>query len=248
MIHTDFTAMLVKTRAIVLHAFRYGETKLIVDAVTADYGRMSLIAAVSKSPRGKLKKQYFQPLFILEIVVDLRRRPGLQPLKEARVAVPYVSVPFEPLKLSVAMFTAEFVRAATRREQLDPLTFAYIENSLRWLDGCDGSISNFHLVFMMRLSKFLGFYPNIDDYTSGCRFDLRASCFRLDAPLHADCLSPEESRGVVTLLRMNYPTMHLFKMTRAERNRMADVILRYYQIHIPDFPELKSFAVLKELF
>ena len=248
MIHTDFTAMLVKTRAIVLHAFRYGETKLIVDAVTADYGRMSLIAAVSKSPRGKLKKQYFQPLFILEIVVDLRRRPGLQPLKEARVAVPYASVPFEPLKLSVAMFTAEFVRAATRREQLDPLTFAYIENSLRWLDGSTGGFANFHVVFMMRLTRFLGFYPNTDGYTEGSWFDLRAASFAPDAPLHHDRLAPDEARKVNLLLRMNFATMHLFRMTRAERNRMTEIIIRYYELHLPDFHELKSFDVVKEIF
>ena len=45
---------------------------------------------------------------------------------------------------------------------------------------------------------------------------------------------------------MNYATMHLYKMSRTERGRMADIILRYYQIHVPDFPELKSLPVLKE--
>ena len=240
--------MLVKTKAIVLHSFRYGESKVIVDMLTPANGRMACIATVPKSPKGRLKKQYFQPLFIIEAVVDVRQRSRLQRVREARVAVPFVSIPFNPYKLSIAMFTAEFLRHATRREPSDELIYDYVENSILWLDGCTGSFANFHLVFMMRMSKFLGFYPNTDGYTPGCRFDLRASCFCDGTPLHNDCLQPDEARRIVMLLRMNFPTMHLFRMSHEERNRMADVILRYYEIHIPDFPELKSLPVLKELF
>lgn len=240
--------MLLKTKAIVLHSFKYGESKLIIELLTAEYGRQGCIATIGKSPRDKLKKQYFQPLTILEAIIDMRQRVRLQRLKEARVAVPFTSIPFNPLKLSISLFTAEFLRYATRQELADLPTYDYVENSILWLDGCGGHFSNFHLVFMMRLTRFLGFYPNLEDYTPGCRFDLRASCFRTDVPLHNDSLPPDESDKMSLLLRMNYPTMHLYKMTHTERNRMADVILRYYQIHIPDFPELKSLPVLKELF
>lgn len=240
--------MLVKTKAIVLHSFKYGESKLIIDLLTAGYGRQACIATIGKSRGGKLQKQYFQPLFILEVIIDMRQRVRLQRLKEARIYVPFMSIPFNPFKLSISLFMAEFLRHATRKEPVDTLTYAYVENSIMWLDGCDGHFANFHLVFMMRLSKFLGFYPNLDGYVPGCRFDLRSSCFRTDMPLHNDCLPPEESEKISLLLRMNYPTMHLYKMSHAERNRMADVILRYYQIHIPDFPELKSLQVLKEIF
>ena len=238
--------MLIKTKAIVLHSFRYGESKIIVDMLTEELGRTACIATAGKSARGGMKRQYFQPLTIIEAVAETRRQ-GLMPLKEARVAAAYASIPFDPVKLPVALFLAEFIGNATRKATADKPAFAYIENSILWLDGCDRHFANFHLVFMMRMAKFLGFYPNLDDYTPGCRFDLRASCFRSDAPLHTDCLSPADSERITLLLRMNYPTMHLYKMTRDERNRMADVILRYYQLHIPDFPEMKSLDVLKEL-
>ena len=147
--------MLVTTRAIVLHSFRYGETKTVVDLLTAGHGRVACIATLSKSPKAKLKKQYFQPLFIIEAVIDLRQRSRLQRLKEARVAMPFTSIPFSPPKLAIAMFTAEFLRSATRGEQADETLFAYVENSVMWLDGCASHFANFHLVFMMRLARFL---------------------------------------------------------------------------------------------
>lgn len=240
--------MLVKTKAIVLHSFKYGETKIIVDMFTEEHGRLSCIATVGKSARGKLKRQYFQPLTLVEAVADMHRRTGLYPLKEAKVAAAYASIPFDPLKLPVALFVAEFLSNATRKEQPDRLTFAYIENSLRWLDGSTGGFANFHVVFMMRLTRFLGFYPNTDGYTEGSWFDLRAASFAPDAPLHHDRLAPGEARKVNLLLRMNFATMHLFRMTRAERNRMTEIIIRYYELHLPDFHELKSLDVVKEIF
>ena len=240
--------MLIKTKAIVLHSLKYGESKLIIDMLTPGEGRMSCIAALARRPRAGLKPQYFQPLTMIEAVIDVRRTASLHRVREARVAVPYASIPFSPAKTAIALFTAEFLRAATRREPADGLTYDYVENSLSWLDGCRERFANFHLVFTMRMTKFLGFYPNTDGYAPGSRFDLRSGAFTAGPPTHADCLPPDESAGMLKLLRMNYPNMHLFKMTRAERNRMAEVILRYYEIHIPDFPELKSFAVLKDLF
>ena len=43
-------------------------------------------------------------------------------------------------------------------------------------------------------------------------------------------------------------TMHLFAMSRAERNRCLTIINDYYRLHLPNFPLLKSLDVLKELF
>ena len=50
------------------------------------------------------------------------------------------------------------------------------------------------------------------------------------------------------LMRLNYTTMRLLSLTRSERNRIVDVILYYYKLHLPEFPEMKSLPVLKELF
>ena len=49
-------------------------------------------------------------------------------------------------------------------------------------------------------------------------------------------------------MRMNYDTMHLFTMSRAERIRCLTIINDYYRLHLPDFPVLKSLEILKELF
>ena len=63
--------MLVKTEAIVLHSFKLGESKLVVDMFTRETGRLSFVVSVPKTQKGRLKKQYFQPMTLLEVEVPL---------------------------------------------------------------------------------------------------------------------------------------------------------------------------------
>lgn len=241
--------MLIKTEAIVLRTFKYGENKQIVDMFTRTDGRLSFIVAMPKQGRGKIRKQIFQPLSLLNITTDLRTKVSLQKLSDAVIDVPFTTVPFDPYKLSISLFVAEFLCYALRGEQRNEPLYLYIKDSLRWLDECgSGGFANFHLVFLMRLSRFLGFFPNLDDYSEGDYFDLRTGCFTDDVPLHKDVLTPVDAGRISLMMRMNYQTMHLFRMGREDRNRLLDIAVRYYAIHIPDFPELKSIAVLRDLF
>ena len=149
----------------------------------------------------------------------------------------------------MALFLAEFLYRAMREEAENRPLFAYLEHSVIWLDECKESFANFHLVFLMRLSRFLGLYPNLEDYHAGDYFDMLNACFISIRPqLHSSYINPEEAGQLCQLMRMNYDTMHLFTMNRAERIRCLTIINDYYRLHLPDFPVLKSLEILKELF
>ena len=220
---------------------------MIVDMFTREVGRLSFIVPLSKTPKSRMKKQYFQPMTLLEIECDVRQRVQLQKLKDVRLLSAYASVPFSPEKLALSLFTAEFLYHALRSEQCNEPLFAYVCDAMRWLDAVETGFANFHLTFLMRLSRFLGFYPNLDDYVDGCVFDLRAATFSLQVPTHRDFLQPDDAQRIHTLMRMDFPTMRLYRLSRHDRNRIVDVLLYYYRLHIPQFPELKSLSVLQEL-
>ena len=239
--------MNVKTKAVVLRSLKYGERQLVVDMFCEQCGRVSFICSVPVSAKGKLKKQLFQPMTLLELEFDHRPARSLQHLRDVRLVSPYASIPFNPHKLSITLFLAEFLYYSTRDEQLNPSLFAYVEHSMEWLDGCRGSCANFHLVFMLRLSRFIGFYPNIDDYQEGSVFDMRAAAFSSSVPLHTDYVQAPDAARIQTLMRMNYETMHLFRMNHDERNRIVDVLMTYYRLHVPNFPELRSLDVVRDL-
>lgn len=248
--------MLVKTEAIVLHTLKYGESKVIVDMFTRSLGRLSFVVSVPKTNKSRVKKQYFQPMTLLEITCEVRQRVQLQKLSDARLLIPYVSIPLSAEKLAISMFVAEFLYHGLRSEQCNEPLFDYIADSVQWLDASGEGFANFHLTFLMRLSRFLGFYPNLEETPEGSvvtgerlaeYFDLREGRFCGAAPLHRDFLQPAEARLVRLLMRMDFSTMHLFLLSRHDRHRIMDVLLLYYKQHLPDFPEMKSLAVLQQL-
>ena len=240
--------MFTKTQAIVLHTVRYGDQKLIVDMFTRQAGRMSFFIRLPKTAHGKMKKQHFQPLSLLNIESEIRPNEQLQRLKEVNFLMPLPSLHGDPSKMAISLFTSEFLSHALRDEQQNEPLFDYIRSGIEWLDNCQKDYANFHLVFLMHLTRFLGFYPNISDYNDGDYFDLRAAVFCKQPPVHRDILLPQEARLIRTMMRMDLGTMHLFQMSHEDRNQLLDHLLLDYRIHLPSFPELRCLPILRELF
>lgn len=240
--------MLQKSEAIVLHQIKYSDTSNIVDVYTSLYGRTTLLVPIPKSRRSIFKASLFQPLALVDIEADFRSNRSLNRIKNAKLSYPFASIPFDRSKTTIAFFLAEFMLYSLREEAENKPLFGYLKNSILWLDNCSVNFSNFHLVFMMHLSWFLGFYPNLTGYRKGDYFDLQNSCYTSLPLTGQPFLKPDEAHRINTLMRMNYNNMHLFAMNRDQRNRCIEVLLSYYRIHLPEFPELKSVEVLREVF
>lgn len=243
-----FAYMLTKTTAIVLRCLRYTDNRVIVDLYTEAYGRVASMVKLSASAKGKMKKQLFQPLTALNVEIDYRQRQQMQKIVDVQIAVPWTELNVEPVKMTVGMFLAEVLYYSTRQEQQDVPLFHFLLNSMRWLDCTEGNVANFHIAFLVMLTRFLGFLPSSDCYEQGALFDLRIGEFVMSVPLHHDFLAPDESAVMYKLMRINYQNMHLFRMSRQERQHCLDLILLYYRLHVPSFPELKSLSVLKAVF
>ncbi len=241
--------MLQKLCGIVLRTVKYKDTAFIADVYTDVLGRTSFMVSVPRSRKSAVKSVLFQPLALVELEADLRPNTSIYKIKEAKSWYPFSSLPYDPYKSSIALFLAEFLYRAVREEVANEPLFAYLHHSVVWLDECRTAFANFHLVFLIRLSRFLGFYPNLEGYSQGCYFDLLNACFTPLRPLtHSYYIKPSETAQFVTLARLNYDTMHLFAMNRTDRMYCLSIIEQYYRLHLPDFPELKSLEVLKELF
>ena len=241
--------MFQKTIGIVLHTLKYNDSSNVVDVYTKEWGRTSFVVGIPRSRKSGMRSTLFQPLALIEVEADVRPNVRLHRMREVKLAYPFRSLPFHPYKSSIAMFLAEFLYRALKEEAPNEPLFAYLQHSILWLDACeDRSFANFHLVFLMRLSRFLGLYPNLDDYDAGDYFDMVNASFSPIVPSSGVYLKPDEASRIRLLMRMNYDTMHLFGMNRAERGRCLTVINDYYRLHLPDFPILKSLDVLKELF
>lgn len=239
--------MYSKTRCIVLRTVKYGDNKLIIDFLSRENGRISAAWNISASKKAKVRRQHFQPMNILDVELEMSPRSQMAHIREAHVATAYGSMHLDGSKLAIAFFIAEFLTFATRDLRSDPLLYDFTEQSMVWLDNSVKGTANFHLMFMMRLSLFLGFQPDMTSYEERSMFDLREGTFCTSTPLHTDFLKPDDAKKMQVLMRMSPSNLHLFPLSRNERNRIIDIILYYYRLHIPQFGEMKTLEVLREL-
>ena len=236
-------------RGIVLRTVKYGDNSMIVDLFTEGRGRLSFMASTSRTKRSVRNVSFWQPLSMVEFSVELRPNGGKLPRpNDVRIYYNYTDLPFSPVKSTLSLFLAEFLSAALREEKENPSLYRYIESSLQWLDMVEsaGAMANFHLAFLMHLSRFIGIYPNLerpDRY-----FDLLAGSYCDRQPPHAHFLRRQEAQALPVLFRMDYPTLHIFRFSRQERMRILQVLNEYYRLHVPNFPELKSLEVLQEFY
>ncbi|MEO1012213.1 MAG: DNA repair protein RecO [Bacteroidota bacterium] len=238
--------MQVTTQAIVLTSLKYGDTSLIVRAYTLSDGLKSyLLKGVLTSKKGKLKSAYFQPLTQLELVANHRNKGTLERIKEARIGYPYQTLHRDMTKNGVTLFLAEMLGNSIHEEERNEGLFHFLKASLQWLDT-HGKMANFHLFFLLNLTKYLGFYPDTLNGDSPY-FDLVEGEF-VERPTGNPVLTDKNLDFLKQFLGINFDALHTIAMNQTDRLELLKSLILYYELHLQGFKRPKSLAVLNEVF
>ena len=236
--------MLVKTKAIVLSALRYQEKGLVVKCFTETDGIKSYyIRDAFSSKKSAQKTAYFRPLTILELEASHKNKGTLEYFKEAAPAHPYFTINTDMVKTSIAIFVAEMLHNCIKEEEKNPMLYSFLETALLWLDSHDEA-ANFHLVLLLEITKFLGFYPDAAKQSDPF-FEMTEGIF---VPYQSiTCLSEAETKLLKRLLPLRLDNnTKMFHVT--ERQILLKILLDYYAFHLDGFRRPKSAEVLKEVF
>ncbi|WP_297791739.1 DNA repair protein RecO [uncultured Eudoraea sp.] len=238
--------MQITTKALILSSLKYGDTSLIVKAFTYSDGLKSyLLKGVLASKKGKLKAAYFQPLTQLEIVVHHKNKGSLERLIDAKVSYPYQSVHSEMAKNAMILFLAEILLNSIFEEEQNKELFNFLEASLQWLDTHD-SISNFHLFFLLGLSKYLGFYPDTTNIGYPY-FDLVEGEF-IESPGINPILKGDMLETFKEFLGTNFDAIHMIRVGNKTRQELLQSLVLYFEVHLHGFKKPRSLAILNEVF
>ena len=240
--------MVEKFEGIVLRTRKYSDGLMIADIYTAQHGRMSFLLPVSHSKRSRVRSVLFQPLSMLSFTASVKMSSALSRISEVFPHSMYSSIPNDVVKSSIALYIAELLTYVLRESEKDEPMFAFLERSFTLFDNIEHGYADFHLVFMVQLLRFLGIYPNLEGFVPGSYFDMAQGCAAHEHPSHPNFLMPESSVHFVELLQTGYDSMHVLSLNRKLRGEYLATLAAYYRLHIPDFPELKSGDVLRELF
>ncbi len=245
---SNFAAMKQKMHIICLRSVRYSDSKSILSAYSLEAGRVSLLVGSGKGREAMRRRALTQPLGVLECVADVVPGRDIHRVAEMRPLHPLSALRANPVKCGVAMFLAEVLGVILGESQADEPMWRFVSAAVVRLDALEpDKVANFHVYFLYRLGMVAGIAPDSATFAPGKVFDLSDGRFRTAAPLHRDFLYSDEAEVAATLSRMTFDNMHLFRFTRAQRNRVTDLILRYFTIHYARLDSIKSLEVLRSL-
>lgn len=220
--------LIYKTRGIVFRFTKYGETSIIVTIFTDLFGLQSYIINGVRSKTAKNKIALFQPLTLLDLVVYHREHSNIERIKEVRCLHPYTTLLSDVRKSTMAMFITELLNRTVKDESHALEIFEFISNSLIVLDSQSVNHENFHLLFMLKLSRYIGFgVQHINEVMGGRMTDVQTEKI-LDQLLKAEYNQP-------------------IKITHQQRRNLLDLILKFYAEHTENLNEMKSLQVLREV-
>lgn len=240
--------MQAKTRGIVLHAIPYNDKYTIVHLYTEMFGRSAYLVARSRGRKSIVSKALFMPFSVIELEVEHKNRRDLQRIKETRSCFPINELHCNPIKNVLTLFLSEVVYRTVKETEPDSRLFGFLYQSISFLESTGESVANYHLVFLLHLLFYLGIHPNSDSYKAGYCFDLLNGEFVNHASSHRHFLTQEESLVFRKLLKMSFENMCLYAFSRQDRIAIIERIIEYYRLHLPEFSEIKSLAILKSMF
>lgn len=237
--------MLIKTQGIILHNVRLGDKKVISKIYTQHYGLQSYAVSFSTSAKSKIRPAHLQPLNQVELEVIAKEKNEINRVTEMRLLHPYADLHANFFKSCIAAFINEMLYKSLRESEENESLYDFISWSLRELDGKKNDFSSYHLYFLVELTQHLGFFPRNNFSNKNFLFNILDGRFEPHAPPHPNYFDREDSEAFARLLEHYGDYQHAGIITQAERARQLNLLINYFRLHLPGFPELKSLPVLQ---
>jgi len=240
--------MIRKTRGIILHTTRYGESSLVVHCYTEQFGRQTFMAKGVRKSRRNNRSNLFQPLFILDFEIYYKESRNMHLVKEVSRAFPINSIPYDITKSTQAIFMAEVLYRVVREEEPNPMLAHFLINSINYLDALENPMPDFHIIFLFQLSRHLGFFPQNNFDLIHPYFDLVSGRFKSAFMDSEKQLDEETSALWSCYLGLDYQEAIHTQYSSEQRKKVLDQVVKYYRNHVEGLGEIRSLDVLHTVF
>ncbi|MBC8266173.1 MAG: DNA repair protein RecO [Flavobacteriales bacterium] len=233
--------MLQKTKGISLHYYKYSESSVIAKIFTQEFGLQSIIINGIRQKKAKAKLGFLQPFTLVDLELYKKSKTGLKRIKEIGVTKVLKRIPFDISRGLLAVFIAEVLLKVLAEDEKDELLFNYIETSVSELENTNEIPNTYPLIFLIKLSAYLGFYPSKENDVLPF-FDLQNGCFSEKKNSHNHFIDGEDLQNFKALL-FNWKV----NISYGNRKKILLILLDYYKLHHHELKNLKSHRVIEQL-
>jgi len=232
--------VLVKTRGIVLNFIKYRETSIIAKVYTEELGLQTYIVNSVRQKTGRIA--LFQPFTLLDMVVYTSANGGITRISEYKCNYPFWTIPYDIRKSSMLLFLSEVVSFTIKEEEENRSLFEFLNNAIISFDQQRERFENFHLLFLLQLSFYLGFGPaSGSEITSQVAFSANHQFIGgRPAILHFQAFETHLDNLLHQPENADIPNGKV-------RKELLHILIKYYQLHVEKLGEIRSLQVLSEV-
>lgn len=208
---------------IVLTTTKVGENALVVHTLSREWGRRGFLVRSAK----KTGTTLFLPLNILEADVVENSKSELWTLKNITLKDALGGIRGNLKKNTMTLFLSEVLFRTVREGAGEDGLYEWCVGSILTLNALEADFANFPVRFLLELAGALGFRPTFDDI----------------APFAGEHLSQMKA-----LTAASFSESLLLPLNGSTRNALCEELLQYLSYHTEANIQVKSLAVLRELY
>ena len=212
-----------KAELIILNHTKFGENSIVLHTLSSEYGRRGFLVKVSP----KTAMALFLPLNILEAEVTENPKSSLWFARNFVSVNPLNGIRSNIHKNTMTLFMSEVLYRVVKDQTNEDGLADWLKGQILTLDALQSDFSNFHLLFLLNLCAALGFDPDLAG------------------------LAPFADKKLIhieALLKTPFAEALLLPLSGADRNAIAESILKYIEYHTESAVNVRSLAVLREIY
>lgn len=226
-------------KAILLNRISYSESSLILTFYTHQNGLQKFIFQ-----GGKKKAHQLFPLAISEITFYKRPDSNLGKLTASESQRMLNELPFDPIKSTIAFFVADVLLKCLRTEEPESSLFEFLEDKICELDLAK-EVTYFPIIFLLDFAHYLGIFPHKSE-GNFLYFNIMEGVFENVKPIN-DIFYEGDAVELISMIMDNRGIELGDKTAKKTRDEALQILIHYYQLHIPQFTNLKSLEVIREI-
>lgn len=233
--------MKYKSRAITLTYIKQGESSIISKIFTEKHGLQSFIIKGVRSKRAKKKLGLFQPLQLVDINATLIPKKGLQYLAEITIIETISTDKINMNKNFLAIFIAEISSKVLQENEQNSGLFKFVWEIKQKLYKANTVDENFALLFMLNLSKYLGFFPSTENINAPF-FNLETGEFS-GKSFNMNIYLTEEKTTILKHLLLGKK----INIPQELKSELLKDIIQYFRLHHYNLSNITSHLIIESL-
>lgn len=208
---------------LVLATTKVGDNALVVHTLSREWGRRGFLVRSAR----KTGTTLFLPMNILEADVLENPKSELWTLRGIGLKEGLASVRGDLRKNTMTLFLSEVLLRTVKDGAVEDGLYDWCVASVLTLDALEADYANFPVRWLVELAGALGFRPSVEDI----------------APF-----SGEQFPVLKEFIGADFSASMLIPLTGSARNALCETLLKYLSFHTDVNIQVKSLAVLRELF